>query len=244
MVVAAEPLIRLRYVHCEIRADDAFDGSLDLLLQGLAREAADENVERNVVVVEPMKSDGITEAPRDYRVEKRKACLVDIGRGDVPVVKGSFGVPALASPRADTLARQLRRDALGLLVGVRLDIPALGCDGNEPRVRAIIVEPFDEFAVAFGLSVGEGRMWHPRVERTVKLVARAESLSADFANAYDVVRVLLAYLANRVEPVLIVVALDPNLMPERPPSRRELFGVGRAMLLVLDEIILLGSKAF
>ena len=62
LVVAAEPVIRLRYVHCEIRADDAFDGSLNLLLQGLAREAADENVVRNVVVVESMKGNGMTEA--------------------------------------------------------------------------------------------------------------------------------------------------------------------------------------
>lgn len=84
-VVAAELLARLRYVHCEIRTNDAFDGFLDVLLQGLAREAADENVVRNVGVVEPMKGDGMTEAPRDDRVEKRKARLVDIGRGDVPV---------------------------------------------------------------------------------------------------------------------------------------------------------------
>src|SRR5262245_41309294 len=138
-VVAAEPLVRFCYVHCKVRADDAFDGFLDLFLQSLAREAADENVARNVVVVKPMKGDGMTESPRDYRVEKREARLMDIGRGDVPVVKGPFGMPALAPPRADTFAGQLRPDALGLLVGVRLDLPAVGCDGNEPRVRAIIV---------------------------------------------------------------------------------------------------------
>ena len=118
-------------MHSEIRADDAFDSFLDLLLQGLG-EAADENVIRNVGVVEPMKGDGMTEAPRDDRIEKRKARLMDIGRGDVPVVKGTFGVPALAPPRADTLARQLRPDALGLLVGVRLDIPAVGAMAMSP----------------------------------------------------------------------------------------------------------------
>ena len=159
------------------------------------------------------------------------------------MVKGPFGMPALAPPRADTLSRQLRPDALGLLVGVSLDIPAVGCDGNEPRVRAIIIEPLDEFAGAFGLSVGEDRTWHLRVERTLKLVALTESLPTAFAHANDVVRVLRPHLANRVEPVLIVVALDPNLMPERPPGRRELFGVGRAMLLVLDEIFLLGIQS-
>src|SRR5262249_26978030 len=151
---------------------------------------------------------------------------MDIGRGDMPVVKGPFGMLALAPPRANTLARQLRPDALGLLVGVRLDIPAVGCDGNEPRVRAIIVDPLNEFAAAFGRIVGEGRIWHLRIERTVKFVARTESFSPAFAHANDVVRILLTHLADRVEPVLIFVALDPNLMPERPPNRRELFGIG------------------
>jgi hypothetical protein len=77
-------------------------------------------------------------------------------------------------------------------------------------------------------------------ERTFKLAALTESLSAALAHADDfVVWGFLAHLADRVEPVLLVIALDPNLMPERPTDRRELFGIGRAMLLVLDEIILL-----
>jgi len=88
---------------------------------------------------------------------------VNIGRGDVPVLKRAVGVPALAPPGADSLARQLRQDALGLPVGVRFDIPAVGCDDDESHVRAIIVQPFDEFAVAFCLSVGVGRMGHLRV---------------------------------------------------------------------------------
>ena len=77
--------------------------------------------------------------------------------------KGASRVPALAPPRAYPLPRQLRRDALGLPVGMRLDIPAVGCDNDEPRVHTIIVEPLHEFAVAFGLSVGQGCMWHLRV---------------------------------------------------------------------------------
>ena len=109
-----------------------------------------------------MKGYGITEAARYDRVEKRKARLMDIGRSDVPVVNGAFVVPAFAPPGADTFARQLRHDALGLLVGVRLNVPAVGSDGDEPRVGAIIIiiEPLDEFAFAFGLSVGERRIWH------------------------------------------------------------------------------------
>jgi hypothetical protein len=53
---------------------------------------------RNVGVVEPMEGDGVSEAPRDDRVEKGKARLVDIGRGDVPMGKGASRVPALAPP--------------------------------------------------------------------------------------------------------------------------------------------------
>jgi hypothetical protein len=138
----------------------------------------------------------------------------------------------------------LRCYPLGLLVCVRLDIPAVGCDGNEPGVRAIIVEPLDEFTVAFGVSVGKGRMWHLRIERTAKLVARTESLPAMFAHANDFGRILWAHLADRVEPVLVVVALDPNLMPELPPDRRDHFGVGRACSLWSMRSFCSGSKAF
>jgi hypothetical protein len=239
-VVTAEVLVRRCYVHCKIRADDAFNGFLHFLFQGFECKAADENVVWNIGVVEAMKGDGISEAPSDNRVEKGKACLVDIGRGDVPVVKGAVRVPALAPPLADTLACQLRRDALGLLVGVRLDVPAVGCDDNELRVRTIIIEPLDEFAAGFGFSVGIGRMGHLRVERSVKLVAHTEPLPTGLAHANDVVRIFLSNFAHCVKPILIVVALDPNLMPKRPTDRCELVWVGRAMLLVVLEIILLG----
>jgi hypothetical protein len=39
-----------------------------------------------------MKGDGISEAARDDRVQKRKARFVNIGRGDVPVFKSAVGV--------------------------------------------------------------------------------------------------------------------------------------------------------
>ena len=54
---------------------------------------------------------------------------------------------------------------------------------------------------------------------------------------------LLADLADRVERVLRVVALDPDLMSKGTPDRRELPGVGRAMLLVVDEVLLRGGQS-
>ena len=72
------------------------------------------------------------------------------------------------------------------------------------------------------LLVGKGRVRHLRVERTGELIARAEPLPAGFAHPYDVVRALLAYLAQRVQAILGVVAFDPDLMPELTPDRREL----------------------
>jgi hypothetical protein len=37
---------------------------------------------------------------------------------------------------------------------------------------------------------------------------------------------------------LRIVALDPKLVSERTPNRRELLEVGRAMLLVVDQVLL------
>lgn len=44
--------------------------------------------------------------------------------------------------------------------------------------------------------------------------------------------------------MLIVVAFDPNLMPEQLSNRLEFFAIGGAMLLAVDEIILLGISSF
>jgi len=41
----------------------------------------------------------------------------------------------------------------------------------------------------------------------------------------------------------MIVTSDPNLMPARPSNRRKLVRVGRAMLFVVDQIILLGSQS-
>jgi hypothetical protein len=107
---------------------------------------------------------------------------------------------------------------------------------------AVVLQPFDELVVNFGVGVVEGGMWHLRIERTDEFVARAEPLPASSAHANDVIRPLLADLANRVQLVLRVVALDPNLMSTFTPNRRELHGVGGAMLFVVDELLLTGGQ--
>src|SRR5215212_5911639 len=99
-----------------------------------------------------MESDGIPEAPRDDLVEVGEARLVNIDRGDVPALVGApVLLPPFAPPRAHPFGCEPRRDALGLLVGVLLNVPPMGCDGDEPSVRAIVRESFDELAVGLGL---------------------------------------------------------------------------------------------
>jgi hypothetical protein len=190
-----------------------------------------------------MEGDGIGKAPRDDRVEAGETRLMNVGRGDVPAIEGAISLKALASPRADRLGRESRRHALGLLVGVGLDVSPVRCDDDEAGMRAVILQPFNELVVGFGVGVVEGGVWHLRIERTDEFVARAEALPASRAHANDVVRALLADLANRVQPVLRVVALDPNLMSTFTPNRRELVGVGGAMFFVVDEVLLRGLQS-
>jgi hypothetical protein len=105
-----------------------------------------------------MEGDGIAEAPRDNRVEERKTCLVNVGRGDVPASKSPFPLKALAPPQADGLGHESRCHALGLLVGVGLDVSPMRCDDDEPRMRAVVFKPFDELVVGFGIGVVVGGM--------------------------------------------------------------------------------------
>jgi hypothetical protein len=79
-------------------------------------------------------------------------------RGDVPASKGAFSFKALAPPQADRFSRESRRHALGLLVGMGLDVAPMRCDDGEPRMRAVIFQSFDEFVVDFGVRVVEGGM--------------------------------------------------------------------------------------
>jgi len=110
-------------------------------------------------------------------------------------------------------------------------------------MRAVIFQSFDELVVGFGVSVVEGGMWHLGIERTKEFVARAEPLPAGRAHANDIVRPFLADLANRVQPVLRAVALDPNLMSTFTPNRRKLHGIGGAMLFVMNEALLKGGQS-
>jgi hypothetical protein len=68
--ITAEFLVCGRDVHYYVRAGDrAFDGSLDVLLQRVGRSPANQDVEGDFGVVEPMKGDGIREAAIDDRLE-------------------------------------------------------------------------------------------------------------------------------------------------------------------------------
>ena len=49
--------------------------------------------------VEPMKGDRIGEAPWDDRVEARETRLVNIGRGDVPAIRGASTFLKTLAPR-------------------------------------------------------------------------------------------------------------------------------------------------
>src|SRR5262249_44835746 len=211
--VTAELLVWGRNVDCYVSARlRLFAGSFNLLPEGGGRSPADENVEGDFGVVEPMEGDGIGEAPRDDRVEAGETRLVNVGRGDVPASKGGFPLKALAPPQTDRVGRESRGHALGLSVGMRLDVSSLRCDDPKAGMVAFILQPFDELVVGFGVGVIEGGMWHLGIERTDEFVARAEPLPASRAHANDIVRPLLANLADRVQSVLRVVALDPNLM--------------------------------
>src|SRR5215468_12139032 len=190
-----------------------------------------------------MEGGGIGEAPRDDRVEAGETRLVNVCRGNVPASKSGFPLKALAPPQADRVGRESRRHALGLLVGMGLDIAPVRCDDHKAGMRAVILQSFDELVVGLGVGVVEGGMWHLGIQRTDECVARAEPLPASRAHANDIVRRFLADLANRVQSVLRVVALDPNLMSTFTPNRRELHGIGGAMLLVVDKVLLRGGQS-
>src|SRR5262245_49048231 len=112
----------------------------------------------------------------------------------------------------------------------------MGRDDDESRVQAVILQPLDELVVGASLGVAKGGMRHQRIERSCELAAGAEPLPAGFTHANDIVLALLTDLADRVQRVLRIAALDSNLMSKGTPDCRELLGVGRTMLLVVDEV--------
>ena len=112
-----------------------------------------------------------------------------------------------------------------------------GGDDDEPR--AVILQAFDELAPGFSGDIVIGGMCYLRIEYGGEFTARAEPLPTGWSHTNDVVRALWADVANRVQPVLRAVAFNPNLMFRGTPNRRQLLAVGRAMLLVMLEIILL-----
>src|SRR5262245_3311369 len=165
-----------------------------------------------------MEGDRVGEAPGNNRAEAGETRLVNVGRGDVPASKGGFPLKALAPPQANPLGRESRRHALGLLVGMGLDVSPVRCDDHEAGMRAVILQPFDELVVGFGFGVVEGGMWHLGIERTDEFVACPEPVPASRAHANDIVRPFLADLAIRVESLLRGVRLTRTLCPRLRPT--------------------------
>src|SRR5262249_21699254 len=100
--------------------------------------------------------------------------LVNVCRGNVPASKSGFPLKALAPPQADRVGRESRRHALGLLVGMELDVSPVRCDDHKAGMCAVILQPFDELAVGFGVGVIEGGMWHLGI-RQIRRSCRAAS---------------------------------------------------------------------
>src|SRR5215203_6802772 len=175
--VPAIPLIRCRDAHRDPRTRDrALDGALDLGFERVGRCSA---ANENLLLAEPVECHGIAEAPRGDPLQEGKTRWMNIDRSDVPALEGALGLlPALASPGADRLRGEPRGYALGLLVGIELDVSAVRRDGDESFVAAVVFEPLDEFAVGLRLDGGVSRVWHPRGERAGELAARAEALAA------------------------------------------------------------------
>ena len=167
---------------------------------------------------------------------------MNIDRGDVPALEGALGLlPTLASPGADRLRGEPRGNALGLPVGIRLDVPAVRRDGDEPVVAAVVFEPLDELAVGLRLDggvVGCGtrevsvpansplvpRRWRPRTPMRTTVSGLSWRTSLD-----------------GVHGIVGAAPLNPHLLSARASHLGELLGVSRAMLAVTDEVRLGGQ---
>src|SRR5829696_10231632 len=182
--VPAIPLIRCRDAHGDARTHDRpLDGALDLGFERVGRCSA---ANENLLLAEPVECHGIAEAARGDPLQEGKTRWMNIDRSDVPALEGAVRLlPALASPGADRLRREPRGNALGLPVGIELDVPTVRRDSDESFVAAVVFEPLDELAVGLRLDGSEGRVRHPRRERAGELAACAEALAAAHAHAHD-----------------------------------------------------------
>ena len=143
--------------------------------------------------------------------------------------------PALAPPRAGQLRAEALGHPLGLLVGVLLDVATVGGDGDEVRLRAVVVQPLDQLTGISGLLVAQVRIDDLRVQHTLELLLRLEPLPAAETHAHDRVRRLVQQLAHGVEREL-AVAMDPHLLARPAAEGRQRSRRRGAVLAAVLEI--------
>ena len=146
-------------------------------------------------------------------------------------------MPALAAP---TTHREGRRDGLGLFVRVGLDVAAVGGDGDEAGLGTL-VEALDELAQRLGIGFRQGRIRYPRIDGSGEDLVGTEPLPTAETHPNDVLHVR-DRLAHRVQPVLLLVAIDPDLLADLAPDRRQQLRLDRAVLATLLEVELLRER--
>jgi hypothetical protein len=188
-----------------------------------------------VLRLEAVEGHGVGEASGHDLGQEGQGGLVEVGGGDVPAVEGvaiGIGIPALAAPAADRLGGEARGDMLGLLVGVGLDPAAVGGDGDEPRLAAVVVEELDELTLLHGLALGQPGLGATRVDPAVELVLGPQAPPAGEAHVDDGVGALGADLADRVEPKVAVGPVDADLVGDGAADGGQPGRVDRAVLAV------------
>src|SRR6266487_2062682 len=125
------------------------------------------------------------------------------------------------------------------------DIATVGRNRDQALMRAVVVQPFDELTELLGLFVGEPLPRHDGVDGCGELRGGAEPLPAAPTHSHGVADRLVADLADRVERELswrLPVRGDPHLVTRRPADAGECLRVGRAVLRMVDQVLLLGRE--
>ena len=128
-------------------------------------------------------------------------------------------------------AGEARADPLGLLVGERLDVAAVGGGRDQPVLAAVTAQALDELALGLGVTLGRGGERHLRIDHGPRTRPRPRAARpAGALSARARAGALVADLARGVEGVPAGVAPDPHLLPARPPDGGQPLRVGRAVL--------------
>ena len=130
----------------------------------------------------------------------------------MPAEEGAPGQPpALAPPGAGQLRTEALGHPLGLAVGVLLDVAAVGGDGDEVPLDAVVGQPLDQLTGIPGVVVAQVRIDDLRVQHPLEPLLRLQPLPAAGTHAHDRLRRLVQQFAHGVEGELVVV-VDPHLL--------------------------------